>query len=89
MSKLTRWVLAHLHRVFLGCVVILIVGIPIDGSDWAAEARAATDTPISVRDVQQRLAELKFLPPSEVDGKLGPADQGCDHGVPTMEWLDP
>ena len=62
MSKLTRWVLAHLHRVFLGCVVILIVGIPIDGSDWAAEARAATDTPISVRDVQQRLAELKFLP---------------------------
>ncbi len=72
MSKLTRWVVAHLHRVFLGCVVIVVVGIPIDGSDWTAEARAATHTPISVRDVQKRLAELKFLPASEVDGKLGP-----------------
>lgn len=71
MSKLTRWILAHLHRVFLGCVVIVIVGIPINGSDWTAEARAATHNPISMRDVQKRLAELKFLPPSEVDGKLG------------------
>lgn len=72
MSKLTGWVLAHLHRVFLGCVVVLIVGIPVDGGGWAAEASAATHTPISVRDVQQRLVDLKFLPPSEVDGKLGP-----------------
>jgi hypothetical protein len=57
--------------VLLGCVVVGLVSIPV-ASDWAAEARAASRAPIPVRDVQKRLAELKFLPLSQVDGKLGP-----------------
>jgi len=72
VSTPTRWVLAHLHRVFLGCVVVVVVGIPIDGNGWAAQARTVTQDPISVRDVQKRLVEMRFLPLSEVDGKLGP-----------------
>jgi lipoprotein-anchoring transpeptidase ErfK/SrfK len=61
-----------MHRAFLGCVAVVLIGIPIRGSDWAAEARANTPAPTAVRDVQKRLAELKFLPNSQVDGKLGP-----------------
>ena len=71
MSKMRDWVVAHLHRVFLGCVVVVIVGIPVAGG-WAADAHAATPASISVRDLQKRLAELKFLALSQVDGKLGP-----------------
>ena len=38
----------------------------------AAAARVPTPTSLSVRDVQTRSAELRFLPPSQVDGRLGP-----------------
>lgn len=72
MSKSTGWVRARLHRVPLGCVVVVILGIAVGGSDWSAQARAATNAPTPVRDVQKRLAELKFLPRSQVDGKPGP-----------------
>ena len=72
MTGLTRGVLDHMHRVFLGCVVVVLIGISIEGSDWTAEARANTHAPTAVRDVQKRLAALKFLPPSQIDGKLGP-----------------
>ena len=72
MTGLTRWVLAHMHRVFLGSIVVVLIGFPIEGGDWTAEARANAHAPTAVRDVQKRLAELKFLPPSQVDGKLGP-----------------
>jgi hypothetical protein len=64
--------MAHLPRVFLGCVVVVIVGIPVAGGGWSAEARAAAPPSMSVRDLQKHLAELKFLPLSQVDGKLGP-----------------
>jgi Putative peptidoglycan binding domain/L,D-transpeptidase catalytic domain len=68
-SKSPAWVRARLCRVLLGCVVVVLVS---ERSDWAAEARAASHAPIPVRDVQKRLAELKFLPLWQVDGKLGP-----------------
>jgi hypothetical protein len=72
VTGLTRWALAHIHRVFLGSIVIVLIGFPIEGGDWTAEARANAHAPTAVRDVQKRLAELRFLPPSQVDGKLGP-----------------
>lgn len=72
MTGLTRWVLAHMHRVFLGSIIFVLIGFPIEGGDWTAEARANAHAPTAVRDVQKRLAELKFLQPSQVDGKLGP-----------------
>jgi hypothetical protein len=56
----------------MGFVVVVIVGIPVCDASWAADARAATPPSISVRDLQKRLAALKFLPLSQVDGKLGP-----------------
>ena len=71
MTGLTRWVL-HMHRVFLGSIVVVLIGFPIEGGDWTAEARANAHAPTAVRDVQKRLAELKFLQPSQVEGKLGP-----------------
>ncbi|MGN6871556.1 MAG: L,D-transpeptidase family protein [Solirubrobacteraceae bacterium] len=72
MSRPTGWARARLHRVLLGWLFVVLVGIPVEGSAWAAEARAATPAPVPVRDVQKRLAELKFHPVSQVDGKLGP-----------------
>lgn len=59
------------QRVLLACVVAL-VGLLVFGSESTALARSATPAPTAVRDVQKRLAELKFLPLSEVDGKPGP-----------------
>lgn len=50
----------------------MVVGIPFGISDWCTEAQASGRAPTSVREVQARLAELKFLPLSGVDGKLGP-----------------
>lgn len=38
----------------------------------AAAANEPTPTSGSVRDVQRRLAELRFLSLSQVDGRLGP-----------------
>jgi lipoprotein-anchoring transpeptidase ErfK/SrfK len=58
--------------VLLACAVVVLFGIPVDGSAAAAQARAATPAPTAARDVQKRLAELKFLPLSQVDGRLGP-----------------
>jgi hypothetical protein len=63
VSKPTGWVRARLHRLLLACAVVVPFGIPVDGSDAAAQARAATPAPTAVRDVQKRLAELKFLAP--------------------------
>jgi hypothetical protein len=72
VSKLRDCLVAHLQRVFPAWVVVVIVAIPVGGGLRATEAHAASPASISVRDLQKRLAELKFLPPPQVDGKLGP-----------------
>ncbi|MGN6170871.1 MAG: L,D-transpeptidase family protein [Solirubrobacteraceae bacterium] len=73
-STVKHWVLVHTHRVLVGCVVVAIVA---SAAPTAAATTANGSAPIanSVRDVQQRLAALRFLPPSHVDGKLGPRTQ--------------
>ncbi|HJS93419.1 MAG TPA: L,D-transpeptidase family protein [Solirubrobacteraceae bacterium] len=69
MPRPIGWVRPRAGRVLLACIVVVLVGL---GCASAAQARSATPAPTAVRDVQKRLAELKFLPLSEVDGKLGP-----------------
>ena len=68
MPKPIGWVRARVRRVLLACIVVMLVGL---GCASAAPARSATPAHTAVREVQKRLAELKFLPVSEVDGKLG------------------
>jgi lipoprotein-anchoring transpeptidase ErfK/SrfK len=58
--------------VLVGAVVVVITGIAAGVSASAAGATATSGSSGSVRAVQMRLAALKFLPASQVDGKLGP-----------------
>jgi lipoprotein-anchoring transpeptidase ErfK/SrfK len=72
VSRPIGGVRARVPRVLLACVVVALVGLLVVGGESAAQARSATSAPTVVRDVQKRLAELKFLPRSDVEGKLGP-----------------
>jgi hypothetical protein len=72
VSKPIGLVRARTHRLLLACVMVVLVGLPLMGSDWVAESHAAVPARTTVRDIQKRLAELKFLPIPQVDGKLGP-----------------
>ena len=63
----------HVHRrLVLGLLLAVVLGFIVVAPESAAAAGASMQRPSSVREVQKDLARLKFLPPSEVDGKLGP-----------------
>lgn len=67
-----RWVLRHKRLVGLGLLLGMLAILVGVNPQSAAAAGASTQGPASVRGVQQRLAQLRFLPPAQVDGKLGP-----------------
>lgn len=71
LSTVKHGVFVHTHRVLIGCVVLAIAAATAAPAA-AATANGPAPIPESVRDVQQRLAALRFLPPSQVDGMLGP-----------------
>jgi lipoprotein-anchoring transpeptidase ErfK/SrfK len=65
------WAFVH-GRLVVGLIVAILAGVAAIGAEPATAASASAPGPSSVRDVQMGLARLKFLPPSQVDGKLGP-----------------
>jgi lipoprotein-anchoring transpeptidase ErfK/SrfK len=67
-----RCIAGHKRRVVISWILLTIAGIAAVGPASTAEATATSGTWSSVRDVQTRLAALKFLPASQVDGTLGP-----------------
>lgn len=66
-----HWALVDTKKVLIGCLLFAIAGAAA-APTAAATASGSTRTPDSLRDVQQRLAALRFLPPSQVDGTFGP-----------------
>lgn len=82
LPSLKHWVLVH---TLIGCVLLAIAATAAAPAA-AATAHASTAFPDSVRDVQQRLVALRFLEPSEVDGKLGPRTR---HAITAFQqWHD-
>lgn len=69
LSTPTSSVLSRRRQVIVAWVLLVIAGAALGE---VAAASAPTPTSGSVREVQSRLAELRFLPPTQVDGKLGP-----------------
>jgi lipoprotein-anchoring transpeptidase ErfK/SrfK len=63
---------ARVYKRFVVCLIVAIVALAAVGAESAGAASASAQRADSVRDVQNDLARLKFLPSSQVDGKLGP-----------------
>ncbi len=61
-------------RLVVG-LIVAIAGVAAMGAESAAAASASAQRPDSVHNVQEDLARLKFLPSSQIDGKLGPRTQ--------------
>jgi hypothetical protein len=59
-------------RLIVGLLLAVVLGLVVVSPEAAAATSASMQRPSSVRDVQRDLARLNFLPPSQVDGKLGP-----------------
>src|SRR5947209_15320435 len=58
-------------RLVVG-LIVAIAGVAVVGAAQATAANGSAQRLASVRDVQNDLARLTFLSPSQVDGKLGP-----------------
>lgn len=72
MSTATSWVLASRCRLAIGGALVVIGAFAATVPDAVAATTPAAPASTSVRTVQERLAALKFLPASQIDGKLGP-----------------
>lgn len=78
-----------MRRLAIGFVLVTLVVSATAEPVSAALASAPPQTTSSVRYVQQRLTELKFLPPSEVDGKLGPRTKDAISAFQQSNGLSP
>jgi len=64
--------LALVYKRLVVGLIVALAGVAAVGAEPATGASASAQRPDSVRNVQTGLARLKFLPSSQVDGKLGP-----------------
>ena len=67
-----RWLLTHMRLTAVSLIVALLGALAVADPESAAAGLGSTQRGTSVRDMQARLAELRFMPASQVDGRLGP-----------------
>lgn len=84
-----RWVFPDRSVVAVALIVSMLAGLAAVSPESAAAGTAAAPRPGSVRDVQARLAELRFMPPSEVDGRPGPRTKDAITAFQQWQGLTP
>jgi lipoprotein-anchoring transpeptidase ErfK/SrfK len=67
-----RWLLTYRRLAAVGLIVAMLAALAALAPGSAAAGLGSAQRAQSVRDVQTRLAELRFMPTSQVDGQLGP-----------------
>lgn len=67
-----RWPLTHRRLAAVGLIVAMLATLAVAVPESAAAGLGSAKRAASVHDVQARLAELRFMPTSQVDGRLGP-----------------
>lgn len=67
-----RWSLTHRRLAAIGLIVAMLAALAAAAPESAAAGLESAQRAASVREVQAKLAALKFMPSSQVDGRLGP-----------------
>jgi lipoprotein-anchoring transpeptidase ErfK/SrfK len=84
-----RWLLKHRRLTTVSLIVAMLLAPAVAGPEAASAGLGSAQRGASVRDVQARLAELRFLPPSQVDGRLGPRTRDAITAFQQWQGLTP
>jgi peptidoglycan hydrolase-like protein with peptidoglycan-binding domain len=67
-----RWLITYTRLEAVGLIVAMLAALAALAPGATAAGLGSAQRAQSVRDAQTRLAELRFMPTSQVDGRLGP-----------------
>jgi lipoprotein-anchoring transpeptidase ErfK/SrfK len=66
------WSPTHRRLAAIGLIVAMLSALAAAAPESAASGPGSAQRAASVREVQAKLAALKFMPTSQIDGRLGP-----------------